>query len=192
MRNIEKEMIAWLDAKLKTHGGAQEAIRTKNARLLFGYANDVCVGIREKGGNNKGPLVELMQETLGGADKEPWCMSAQQTLIAYCEVKCKVKSPIYASEHCLTVWNNTPKAQRVKNIPASNALIVWRHGTTQSGHTGCMREWQNKTMLTCEGNTEGGTSPNGEVVREGGGFYMLQRSVKGTGSMKVVGFLKPF
>jgi hypothetical protein len=47
-------------------------------------------------------------------------------------------------------------------------------------------------MRTVEGNSESGVDPNGNVEREGGGVYANVRNTKGTGKMRVVGFLKPF
>lgn len=46
-------------------------------------------------------------------------------------------------------------------------------------------------MRVAEGNTESGKIGD-QVVREGGGFYLTERSMKSTPSMKVLGFLKPF
>src|SRR5574343_9032 len=102
MRRIEPTMVKWLDSKLAGNGLAQDAIARKDARLLFRLAMESCVGIREKGGNNSGPMVELIQETIDGADKDPWCMSLVQTCIAYAEKRTGKSSPIFASEHCLT------------------------------------------------------------------------------------------
>ena len=191
-RVLEKKMEQWIDAKLAGNGLAQAAIKSKDARTVFRLANEACVGIREKGANNSGPMVELVQETVGDAEGEPWCMSLQMTCLAYAERKTGIKSPIIASEHCLTVWQETPKSQRVKAIPAPGAIIIWRHGNTSNGHTGCMIEWQDKKMRTIEGNSESGVTPSGGIERDGGGCYLNLRSTSGTGSMKVVGFLKPF
>ena len=45
-------------------------------------AAEACVGIREQGGNNKGPLVELMQKTVDGkAQAEAWCMAFVQSML---------------------------------------------------------------------------------------------------------------
>lgn len=192
-RNIETKMVAWIDKKLAGNGSAQHAIEMGDARSVFIHAVEACVGIREEGGNNKGPMVKLIQETLGGADSEAWCMAFMQTCIAYAEVKTGIVSPIYPSEHCLTTWGSTPKKQRVKTFPAQGAIIIWRHGSGPAGHTGMFSEsTDGKTMHAIEGNTEGGLSPTGAVERDGGGVYFTSRSMKGTGNMKVVGFLKPF
>lgn len=188
-RTIESKMIAFLDAKLLSNGLAQDAIQNKRPRTLFACAMEACVGIREVGGNNEGPLVELIQETLGGADKEPWCMSLVQTCLAYAEVKTGILSPIFSSEHCLTVWKNTPIEQRVKKSPLRGAIVIWQHGRSSSGHTGIVLEYNYRPgrMSCIEGNTESGI-----LNRDGGGVYRTERSTKANGSMKVVGFLKPF
>lgn len=193
MRYIQPEMIKFLDEKLKNNGLAQHAIETKDARTLFVLACQACVGIREKTGNNDGPMVELIQKTIGGASRESWCMSLQQTGLAYAEVKTGVKSPVSPSEHCLTVWNETPKEQRVKSIPLPGAIAIWRHGNTTNGHTGCTNGADSEIFHAIEGNTTSGSDdPNGKVVREGGGVYFTTRSMHPTGEMHLVGFLKPF
>jgi hypothetical protein len=192
MRKIESKMIDWLDLKLKGNGSFHDAVLKKDARTVFRLACEACVGIREQGGNNRGPMVKLLQETIGEAQGEAWCMSAMQTCLAYAEVKCGVTSPVFASEHCMTVWNKTPKAQRVKLIPLAGAIIIWQHGKGPAGHTGCLITTDGIKMSTVEGNTEHGLDSKGKVEREGGGMYANVRNFKGNGSMKVVGFLRPF
>lgn len=191
MRKIEKKMVEFIDGRLSANGLAQHAIETKNARALFIEAAKVCVGIREKTNRNDGPMVELMQETVGGAGREAWCMSFIQTCIAYAEEKTGVKSPIHSSEHCMTVWAETPKEQRVKRFPLPGAIIIWNYWPTQNGHTGCLLGTDGEVMQAVEGNTTAGKVGD-EVVREGGGVYFTERGFFGSGRMKRVGFLKPF
>jgi len=107
MRSIESKLVKYIDEKLKLNGLAQEAIKTKDARTLFRLACESLVGVREKSGRNDGPIVELIQETIGRAQGEFWCMSYVQSCLAYAEVKTGIDSPIFASEHCMTVWNKT-------------------------------------------------------------------------------------
>lgn len=191
MRNIEQKMIDYIDEKLKGNGAAQEAMLKRDARSIFIYACEACVGIREQGGNNKGPMVELIQETIGRAEREAWCMAFMQTCLAYAENKSGQISPIYPSEHCQTVWNSTDRKQRVKTFPLPGAIVIWKKGNTSSGHTGVVSEWRGQTFEAIEGNTESGIS-KGEVVRDGGGVYITERKATGTGTMKVLGYLKPF
>lgn len=191
MRKIEQKMIDFIDQKLAGNGAAQEAILKRDARAIFIYACEACVGIREVGGNNKGPMVELIQETIGRAEREAWCMAFIQTCLAYAENKSGQISPIAASEHCMTVWRSTPPKQRVKTFPLPGAIIIWKKGSTDSGHTGAVSEWRGQSFEAIEGNTEQGIL-GGKVERDGGGVYMTERKATGTGMMKVVGFLKPF
>lgn len=191
-RSIQAKLYFFIDEKLKSNGLAQHAIEAKDARTLFRLSMQSLIGVREIGGNNQGEMVELIQSTIGGAGKEPWCMAAVQSCIAYAEEKTKLVSPIIASEHCLTVWNDSPKEQRVKSFPLGGAIVIWRHGTTSNGHTGCLESTDGIIMHTYEGNTESGLDESGKIEREGGGFYYCKRGFRGDGSMKVVGFLKPF
>ncbi len=193
MSHIQKEMVEFLDEKLKTNGLAQHYIQVKNPRGLMVEAAKCCVGIREKTNNNDGPMVELIQKTIGGAVNESWCMSFVQTCAAYAAMKCEVKTMLFESEHCLTVWNNTPISQRVKYVPLPGAVVIWRHGISQNGHTGIIIGSDGLVFQAIEGNTTAGAAnPNGPIEREGGGVYFTERSNSGNGDMHVIGFLKPF
>lgn len=187
MRKIEPKMIEWLDEKLKSNGLAEEAMATKDARLLFSLSAEACVGIRETGGNNSGPMVRLLQDTIGTPDREPWCMSFVQTCLAYAEVKTGLRSPIYSSEHCMTVWKETPAPFRVKASPLRGAIAIWNYEGTSNGHTGIVLEgYYRKYFNTVEGNT------NKAGSREGDGVYYKKRMWWRDGSLVRVGFLKPF
>ena len=190
-RKLEEKMLYYIDQKIAENGLAQEAIKKKDPRTLLVVVAQSLNGIRESGGNNKGPMVELIQETVGQADREPWCMSFVQTCIAYCEVKTGIKSPILASEHCMTVWRNTDPKQRVKYTPMAGAIAIWKKGNTDSGHTGIVLSCDEVNMTLIEGNTEAGVA-KGKVVRDGGGVYYTTRSRVRSGNMRVQGWLKPF
>lgn len=194
MRQIKPDMVAYLDSKLANNEVFHNAIKEFNPRLAFIQTAKICIGIKESGGNNKGFLVELIQKTVDNISaSEAWCMGFVQTCLAYVEFRTGLNSPIYPSEHCLSVWNKTPETQRVKVLPLPGAIAIWQHGNTTSGHTGIVTGGiDGKMFHAIEGNTEGGLDPNGEVIREGGGIYMTKRNIGGTGNMKVVGFLKPF
>ncbi len=193
-RKIETALVVIIDKKLKSDPIAQKALKDKNPRQLFIQVMKCFVGIREATGNNDGTLVELLQETVGSAVGEPWCMSTIQSALAYVEVRLSVISPVADSEHCLTVWRNTPKRQRVAQIPAAGAIVIWQHGSTTAGHTGITTLYSvsGDFMRCIEGNTTSGLKPDGSIEREGGGVYETKRHPVANGTMKVVGFLKPF
>lgn len=192
MRNIEPQMVTYLDQKLASNGLAQQAIKEKDARLLFRLAAEACVGIQEATGQNDGKMVELIQKTIGDAVGEPWCMAFVQTCIAYAEVKTGVKSPIIPSEHCQTVYNKTPRAQRVKLVPLPGALMIFADVGKSSGHVEVVLGSDGNTVHCVGGNTSGSKSPDAPVNREGNGVFYTVRSAKGTKSRRIMGYLKPF
>jgi len=198
VRKIQSKMIEWLDEKLKGNGLAEWAVKNKDPRVLMIEAAKACVGIREKTNKNDGPMVELIQKTLGGADKEPWCMAFVQTAIAYAETKCQVKSPLVHSEHCKTVWDRTVKTQRVESHPLPGAVAIWVYEGSSRGHTGIVLGADDNIFQAVEGNTTSGQKAGGGIIREGGGVYFTERDLQGfpklstRSKMKLVGFLKPF
>lgn len=192
MRKIEPKMIDFIDQKLRENGSAIDAMLRGDARSLMIYAAEACVGIREQGGNNQGPMVELIQETVGSHSGEAWCMSFVMTMIAYAEVRAGVKSPLITTEHCLTLWRETKLEQKVKRSPLPGAIAIWQHGKSTNGHTGFMVEMHKDTFETVEGNTNSGQDGTGEVVRDGGGVYRNLRTKGKIGDMKLLGFIKPF
>lgn len=200
-REIEQEMINYIDAKLASNGLAQDIIQKKKTRLartLLVIVAQCLVGIREEGGNNRGPLVRLIQETVGRANGEAWCMAFVQTCIAYVEVKLGIKSPLIATEHCTTLWNSTDQSYRVKRIPAPGAIpIYWYPHKGTNGHTGIFYKRLDGVDFNVEGNTESGVV-NGTVESDGGGVYDTRRSARmprtPTNSARTVlrGYLIPF
>lgn len=192
VRKLEPEMVAYLDKKLATNGMAQEAIKNKDPRALMVQAAAACVGIKEATGKNDGKFIKLIQETVGGASGEPYCMAGMMTLIAYAELKTGSKSPLMATEHCQTLWNKTPKSQRVKSIPLPGALAVWGDKGKSTGHTEIVLACDGKTMQCVGFNTSGTTAPGSKVNREGNGVFYTVRTMKNQGSRLFLGCVKPF
>jgi len=192
MRELHPEMLKYLDTKLAKNGLAQEAIRTKDARTLFRLSAEACVGISEASGRNDGKMVRLIQETVGGAVGEPWCLAFVMTCLAYAEAKCGVKSPLPATEHCLSLWNMTPKAQRVKILPLAGAIAVWNDTGKTTGHVEIVISCDGKTFQGIGGNTSGTTSPGAPVNRDGNACVYTVRSMKSSAKRKLLGFIRPF
>lgn len=140
----------------------------------------------EQGGNNRGQIVELFQKTIGKAENEPWCMAFMQYCVSKVDFLMNdgTKSPLFKSEHCLTVWNNTPITFKYK-VPSVGNIVIWRHGTSSNGHTGVVKQVLDaQTFITVEGNT------NADGSREGDGVYEKKRSILPMGDLNVVGFIK--
>lgn len=197
MRKIRPELIVFFDQKLSGNALADHAIKTGDARTLLVEVVKVCVGIKEATGRNDGPIIEAMQKTTGGAKGQAWCMYLVQACVAYVEHKLEIKSPLYPSGHCLTVWRKTPKEQRVKTHPLPGAIPIWVHGAGPAGHTEILLGADDSVMKNVGGNTSGADKA-GKVTREGNGAYFTTRSMQGfpniktTARMKLLGFLKPF
>ncbi len=184
-------MIQIIDNKLINHGSAQQAIKNKDARSLMMFAAEALVGTTESGGNNKGSVVEEIQKTVDGvAGAEPWCMAFVQTCIGYAELKTGIKSPIYESEHCMTVYRNTPKEFRVKKYPARGAVGIMKQKSSDSGHTYFVTSFdpnpKDKDLKTIEGNTGSGS------IFDGDGIYTRTRDKEKNGSLITQGHLIPF
>jgi uncharacterized protein (TIGR02594 family) len=158
------------------------------AQLLIKEASK-WVGVHEKGGNNKGAEVELFQKAVDGkASGEAWCMAFMQFCIKQVEASEGINSKIFRSEHCMTVWNNSPEAIKT-HTPEVGCIIIWRHGQTSNGHTGIITGIDvDGDFLTIEGNTADSSS----IIRDGDGVFSRVRSKNGSGEMKIVGFIKPF
>ena len=198
MRHIQPEMFNLILKKLEHNGEAQENMRLKkDPRRLLVIAAPLFVGVREKTGHNDGPIIELIQKTIGGAYREPYCLAFAQTLIAFVEKVYGIESPIHPTEHCMTCWRNSPKHSRVLFSPDPGAITIYNHQGTDSGHAAIfiesITERKEKFAHNVEANTTGGVDPYGAIVREGGGIYWTKRPwQRNVGGMLFVGHLKPF
>lgn len=151
----------------------------------------------EAGGNNKGQVVEAFQKAVDNkAVGEPWCMAFVQycmkqvdLLVDEVFLKKVGHHGMEKTEHCLTAWHKSPEKLRFR-APKVGRVAVWRMGSSTSGHTGIVVQLEKNEpyMWTIEGNT----GPSSKVEREGDGVYLKRRHVKGTGKMKIVGFLQPW
>lgn len=99
-------------------------------------------------------------------------------------------SKVFKSEHCLTVWNKTPRDLR-SAVPLPGSIAIWRKKGTISGHAGIVTSVlpSYRKFLCVEGNTGPG---DGTIVRDGDGVYEKNRSMDGEGSMLLLGFLIPW
>lgn len=143
------------------------------------------IGVREIGGENRGPEVERFQKAVDGkAQGEPWCMA----FVQFCLMEI-TRGPIEipVSEHCLTVWNRTPIRQRLFR-PVPGSIMIWRFGDTTAGHVGIVTRSEDDYVWTVEGNT----GPGAGVVREGDGVYERVRLRQGSDAMRVVGWVWPW
>lgn len=191
---LDQDAVAYNTFKSVVLGGSAKI----NPTIALAVVSSVADGFREKTGNNDGLRVELAQQTVDGrAENEAYCMGEVQSRVAFVEIETGIKSKILPTEHCMTLYRDAKSNGYLVTDPSKfqpGDIILWKKGDTDSGHTGIFVKWivYGKVMLVSEGNTTAGTGPNGAIVREGGGGYIVQRAVGQIGNMKLMGAARPF
>jgi len=191
MRKLEKKLEKYIDDKLKNNGLAQEAIKTKNFRILMVQAAAALVGIKEKTGHNDGEMIELLQMTIGDAENESYCAGGIQSVVAYCEIRTGIKSHLKATEGAQDMYKSSAVKFRVKAIPLPGAIMCWGDINSWTGHVEIVIAADDKVIHCIGFNTSGSTNPNSQVNREGNGVYYTVRNYKSTKTRKLLGFIKP-
>lgn len=196
-REIPPGLLHEFDVRLPLNGLANEAKRNlqprRDAAILFQLAAEACVGVREEGGNNRGHLVSLFQDAVGGPDPWAWCLSFVQACLAYAEVKTGVVSPLPATEHVLTLWRSAEATRLRVPGPYPGAIVLWQRGNSEQGHAGICRghSLEAGTFYAVEGNTTY-QALEGVPVRDGGGVALTERKLSGAPQMAILGFIRPF
>lgn len=163
---------------------ARPALLIEEARRWLGFT--------EMGKDNHGQVVEMFQRAVDNrASGEAWCLAFIWSCILYTEklmaaLGAARMSTLHHTEHCMTMWRESPVGQRL-SAPRVGALVIWNHEGTDSGHVGLITGVRDDGQLeTIEGNT----GPGAGVEREGDGVYAKVRNPARTGRMVVVGFLR--
>lgn len=194
-RIIEQELVNIIDSRLKSNPIAQAYLKADNFRGIVVEGGSCLVGTREATGKNDGPIIRLVQETVGSAVGEPYCVGGVQSMIAYAELKTGKKSPLVVTELAIDLWYRTPAELRVKQIPLPGAIAVWQdvnNGKKKiTGHAEIVRAAANSQWWGIGFNTSGSTYPGGPVVREGNGIYFTSRNYASTSKRIFLGFVKP-
>ena len=154
------------------------------------------IGIQEVGGNNRGQLVDIFLKTTGLPAGNPWCMAFVQFCIDHVDDMATLLNPktaitgIFKSDHCMTVWQETPFALK-GSIPLPGSVVIWEKRGSSSGHTGIVTssDPNTATFKTIEGNT---SPAAGTVEREGDGVYAKSHTLRGGATMDLVGFIYPW
>lgn len=178
-----------LSERLKKFLDEELATEYESPMACFLDAADACVGICEEGGDNKGPMVEAFQVTIGGACGESWCLSFVQALTAYVEERYNLVSNLPLTELCMNLWQNAPKDSKFvkEKEPQPGDLVVWQYGNTSKGHVGIVTANAFRAIFTVEGNS----SDSKNIDREGQGVFKKIRTKTGTTTMRLVGYVRP-
>lgn len=148
--------------------------------------------------SNRGPSVDIYQtavDKLLGKEAakpvaDPWCMAFVMCMGYKTARKTGEKFLLAPSKLCRAVWNNTSKSCR-RALPAKGRVVIFAEvGGGTSGHTGIVDEVSSDG--TWFWSIEGNTTDTPNVQRLGDGVYRVKRSVQGTHSMKILGYLTAF
>ncbi len=142
-------------------------------------------GVRETGGNNRGPQVEEFQKSIGLVAGDPWCAAFICFCIKKAAASLGVKPNFQYGGSVYKLWTRNPDLQMAD--PELNCLFLIDHGLskkgTRIGHTGfCVgpfpsdpNAYPDEMFLdkieTMEGNT------NAAGSRDGDGAYHKSRKL---------------
>lgn len=135
--------------------------------IIAGIANKIVetarkyVGIKETGGNNQGELIQKFQKAVDGvAQGEPYCLGFCQFVANEVCEHYEVTNPLFKTEHCQTLFDKTQPIYR-RAIASEGTIFIKKNRTSMNGHAGI-----NTNGGTIEGNTNDGTSRDGDGVYE--------------------------
>ncbi len=133
-------------------------------------------GVREIGGNNRGPDVEMFQRSIGLSAGDPWCAAFVCFNIQQACKNLGVTPTFQYGGSVYKLWSRNPDLQMSE--PGENCIFLLNHGLSKAGvrigHTGfCIGRNQShtETLETMEGNT------NEAGSRDGDGAYHKTREM---------------
>lgn len=135
------------------------------------------VGVREETGNNDGVRVEeyIVSTGYNANSQIPWCAAFVNWTLQRCGIDVNLTypafSPAYFSQEKM-VWSNDG---RYMGCVRPGDLAGFYYPTlNRIGHVGIIVSVHEKYFVTCEGNTNGGGS------RDGDGVYLKKRTKRQT------------
>lgn len=186
MRYLHKTLLLTLFGCLLTLSQPLCASQTANKdgqnvrQIAYGF-----VGVKEEG-NNDGYWVTRFLKSVGLKPGNPWCAA----FVSFCLDSAKVKTLKTRSglaRHFITK-NKTIKASKVvqtnMELP-QGTVVVWRRGTTMSGHVGFTDKWKGSNGTTIEGNTTSGRSGS---QWNGGGVWSRKRTINPYDHFRITDF----
>jgi len=183
-RKVHPELIEFIDKRMPPD---LFPLELHSPRRLMVEVMKSLVGIQEEGLNNQGTAIRLLQNTVGRAEGEPWCLSTIQSALVYVEYVLDLKCPLPATEHCMTFYQG---AKNLKMIDLSYAqvgdIVIWNYRGTSNGHCGVITK-----VGDMHETIEGNTSAAHTVERDGEGVFCKLRNPKGNDFMSVKAYVKP-
>lgn len=137
------------------------------------------VGVRERGGPNRGPRVDEYLRNVGldpTRGSYPWCASFVYFCFTRAATRLGVRNPCFKTAGVMKLWWRSPESALVLNqheagargLVRPGAIFIVDHGEGK-GHTGLVERVDHDAVHTIEGNTDPGGG------REGDGVYRRVR-----------------
>lgn len=149
-------------------------------------AASAFIGVREEGGNNRGPMIERFLEKVGHKEGQPWC-AAFVYYVGYwshCEPTSERSAwPLPATASCYMLGQFARKKQiLVKEPMPGDVFLVYNPLLMRFAHTGIVVQVSRRELrasgsvwyecITIEGNTnEEGSRDGDAVARKPRRFY---------------------
>ena len=140
---------------------------SQNKRVLLKQTFSNEVGVREQGAN-RGERVEHYLASVGFGPGYAWCTG----FVSWCFQQAGVKAPKSAWVPSYAVKQNIiyQRGKFVRQLPQpGDVFMIWYSRLKRPAHIGFVEIWENKWVVTVEGNT------NDDGSREGNGVYRKRR-----------------
>lgn len=132
---------------------------------------DSQVGVREIGGANTGPHVDMYLESVDLGPGYAWCAA----FVSWCFQNAGVKAPIsgWVPSYALKQKRIHHRGKfQIRKPQQGDVFLIWYRKLNRPAHMGFIDEWGKKWIITVEGNT------NDNGSREGDGVYRKRRLKK--------------
>lgn len=180
-RTLPPELRTFIDSKVSP------LIETWPLEGAFVAAARAFEGVTETGGDNKGPVVELLQKVISHPVQQSWCLDFVQGCVAYVEARFNIRCPLPPTELVAALWDQSPRELRVVEGRPGD-IVLWQVPGTLHGHCGIIVGTDSLRYRTLEGNT----SEAHTIERNGDGVYEKFRARGGSKSFIELGVLRPF
>lgn len=121
------------------------------------------IGVREKGGNNRGVEVEMYLASVGGLPGESWCAGFVYWCFRRASNVLTVANPCPRTRGAQKIWKLSD-ARFHRTAPSRGSLFVMDHGEGL-GHVGFVEMvYPDGSISTVEGNTNRDGARNGDSV----------------------------
>jgi len=129
------------------------------------------VGVRETGGANRGPHIEMYLASVDLDSGYAWCAA----FVSWCYQNAGVQTPRsgWVPSYALKSKRIYQRGRfELKEPQKGDVFMVWYHSLNRPAHIGFIDQWGEKWIVTVEGNT------NDNGSREGDGVYRKRRLKK--------------